>query len=208
MNEALLNFIDKDITTLSGQGFAAEILDFMREKLVQYQKETDNLYNLEATPAEGASYRLAKKDKEKFPDIITAGEKEPYYTNSSQLPVGFTDDLFEALELQNGLQTKYTGGTVLHAFLGERISDSELIKVLLKKVFTKYQLPYLTFTPTFSICPNHGYVAGEHFFCPHCLIQQPCEVYSRIVGYIRPVQQWHLGKQEEFKERKTFVLKS
>ena len=208
MNEALLNFIDKDITTLSGQGFAAEILDFMREKLVQYQKETDNLYNLEATPAEGASYRLAKKDKEKFPDIITAGEKEPYYTNSSQLPVGFTDDLFESLDLQNNLQTKYTGGTVLHAFLGERISNPELIKVLLKKVFTKYQLPYLTFTPTFSICPNHGYISGEHFFCPHCLIQQPCEVYSRIVGYIRPVQQWHLGKQEEFRDRKTFVLKS
>jgi ribonucleoside-triphosphate reductase len=176
--------------------------------LVQYQKDTGNLYNLEATPAEGASYRLAKKDKEKFPDIITAGEKEPYYTNSSQLPVGFTDDLFESLDLQNKLQTKYTGGTVLHAFLGERISDPELIKVLLKKVFTKYQLPYLTFTPTFSICPNHGYVAGEHFMCPHCLIQQPCEVYSRIVGYIRPVQQWHLGKQEEFRERKTFVLKS
>ena len=206
MNEALLNFIDKDITTLSGQGFAAEILDFMRKKLVQYQKETDNLYNLEATPAEGASYRLAKKDKEKFPDIITAGEKEPYYTNSSQLPVGFTDDLFESLDLQNKLQTKYTGGTVLHAFLGERISDPELIKVLLKKVFTKYQLPYLTFTPTFSICPNHGYVAGEHFLCPHCLIQQPCEVYSRIVGYIRPVQQWHLGKQEEFRERKAFKI--
>jgi len=208
MNEALLNFIDKDITTLSGQGFAAEILDFMREKLVQYQKETDNLYNLEATPAEGASYRLAKKDKEKFSDIITAGEKEPYYTNSSQLPVGFTDDLFESLDLQNKLQTKYTGGTVLHAFLGERISDPEMIKVLLKKVFTKYQLPYLTFTPTFSICPNHGYVSGEHFLCPHCLIQQPCEVYSRIVGYIRPVQQWHLGKQEEFRERKAFKLNS
>jgi len=208
MNEALLNFIDKDITTLSGQGFAAEILDFMREKLVQYQKETDNLYNLEATPAEGASYRLAKKDKEKFPDIITAGEKEPYYTNSSQLPVGFTDDLFESLDLQNKLQTKYTGGTVLHAFLGERISDPELIKVLLKKIFTKYQLPYLTFTPTFSICPNHGYISGEHFICPQCLIPQPCEVYSRIVGYIRPVQQWHLGKQEEFRDRKTFVLKS
>ncbi|MCX6731425.1 MAG: ribonucleoside triphosphate reductase, partial [Candidatus Parcubacteria bacterium] len=206
MNEALLNFIDKNIATSAGQKFAKEILDFMREKLIKYQEETGNLYNLEATPAEGANYRLAKRDKEKFPDIITAGEKEPYYTNSTHLPVGFTDDLFEALELQDNLQTKYTGGTVLHGFLGEKISDPEIIKPLLKKVFTKYKLPYLTFTPTFSICPNHGYISGEHFVCPHCLIPQPCEVYSRIVGYIRPVQQWHLGKQEEFRERKTYKL--
>jgi ribonucleoside-triphosphate reductase len=206
MNECLLNFIDKDITALDGQKFAAEVLDFMREKLVDFQKETGNLYNLEATPAEGVSYRLPHIDKAKFPDIITAGEKEPYYTNSSQLPVGFTDDLFKALDLQDKLQTKYTGGTVFHAFLGERISDPEMVKVLLKKIFTKHQLPYLTFTPTFSICPNHGYVPGEHFFCPHCLIQQPCEVYSRIVGYIRPVQQWHLSKQEEFRERKTYKI--
>ncbi len=206
MNECLLNFIDKDIAALAGQKFAAEVLDFMREKLVDFQKETGNLYNLEATPAEGVSYRLPHIDKAKFPDIITAGEKEPYYTNSSQLPVGFTDDLFKALDLQDKLQTKYTGGTVFHAFLGERISDPEMVKILLKKIFTKHQLPYLTFTPTFSICPNHGYVPGEHFFCPHCLIQQPCEVYSRIVGYIRPVQQWHESKQEEFKDRKEFKV--
>jgi anaerobic ribonucleoside-triphosphate reductase len=207
MNEMLLNFIDKDIASPSGQKFAVEVLEFMRDKLIKYQEETGNLYNLEATPAEGTGYRLAKKDKEVYPDIITAGEKEPYYTNSSQLPVGFTHDLFEALELQDELQTKYTGGTVLHAFLGERISNPESIKILLKKIFGKYKLPYLTFTPTFSICPAHGYLSGEHFTCPKCLIVQPCEVYSRVVGYIRPVQQWHPGKQEEFKDRMVFKLK-
>jgi len=207
MNEMLLNFIDKDITSQSGQKFAAEVLDFMRDKLIKYQEETGNLYNLEATPAEGTAYRLAKKDKEKYPEIITAGEKEPYYTNSSQLPVGFTNDLFQALDLQDTLQTKYTGGTVLHAFLGERISNPSTIKTLLKKIFTKYSLPYLTFTPTFSICPSHGYLAGEHFTCPKCVISQPCEVYSRVVGYFRPVQQWHPGKQEEFKDRLVFKVK-
>ncbi len=206
MNEALLNFIDKDISTSSGQKFASEILDFMRDKLVKYQEETGNMYNLEATPAEGASYRLAKKDKEKYPDIITAGGKELYYTNSSQLPVGFSEDLFSVLELQDNLQSKYTGGTVLHVFLGEKIDNPESVKVLLKKVFSKYSLPYLTVTPTFSVCPNHGYIAGEHFLCPNCLIQQPCEVYSRIVGYIRPVVQWNPGKQEEFKNRKKFKV--
>ena len=207
LNETLLNFIDKDIASPAGQKFAGEILDFMRKIIIGYQEETGNLYNLEATPAEGTSYRLAKKDKEKYPDIITAGDKEPYYTNSSHLPVGFTSDLFEALDLQDNLQTKYTGGTVLHGFLGERITNTETIKILLKKVFTKYSLPYLTFTPTFSICPNHGYLSGEHFTCPKCLIEQPCEVYSRVVGYIRPVQQWHLGKQEEFKNRLVYKVK-
>ncbi|MBU2036644.1 ribonucleoside triphosphate reductase [Patescibacteria group bacterium] len=207
MNEMLLNFIDKDITTSEGQKFATEVLDHMRKILVSYQEETGNLYNLEATPAEGASYRLAKKDREKYPDIITAGDKERYYTNSTQLPVGFTSDIFEALDLQDNLQVKYTGGTVLHAFLGERIQHHATIKNLLKKVFTKYRLPYLTFSPTFSICPNHGYLAGEHFTCPKCLIKQPCEVYSRVVGYIRPVQQWHLGKQEEYRERMVYKVK-
>ena len=207
MNEMLLNFIDKDITTVDGQKFASEVLDYMRKMLIKYQEETGNLYNLEATPAEGASYRLAKKDLEKYPDIITAGEKDRYYTNSTHLPVGFTNDLFEALELQDNLQIKYTGGTVLHAFLGERIQNHATIKTLLKKVFTKYSLPYLTFTPTFSICPNHGYLQGEHFICPKCLIAQPCEGYSRVVGYIRPVQQWHLGKREEFKDRLVYKVK-
>ncbi|MFH1967850.1 MAG: anaerobic ribonucleoside-triphosphate reductase, partial [bacterium] len=153
------------------------------------------------------SYRQAKTDKEKYPDIITAGTKEvPYYTNSSQLPVGFTDDVFQALDLQNDLQTKYTGGTVLHVFLGEKVSDPNMAKNLVKKIFEKYSLPYITLTPTFSICPTHGYLSGEHFECPQCTIKQPCEVYSRVVGYIRPVQQWHKGKQTEYEERKEFIL--
>jgi ribonucleoside-triphosphate reductase len=206
MNEALLNFLGEDITTERGRKFALEVLDFMRDKMVEFQEETGNLYNLEATPGEGTSYRQAKTDKEKYPDIITAGTPEvPYYTNSSQLPVGFTDDIFEALELQNDLQTKYTGGTVLHVFLGEKISDPNAAKNLVRKIFEKYSLPYITLTPTFSICPTHGYLAGEQFKCPQCTIDQPCEVYSRVVGYIRPVQQWHKGKQVEYKERKEFT---
>jgi ribonucleoside-triphosphate reductase (formate) len=205
MNEALLNFLEEDITTQKGRKFALEVLDFMRERMVKFQEETGNLYNLEATPGEGTSYRQAKTDKEKYPDIITAGTKEvPYYTNSSQLPVGFTDDVFQALDLQNDIQTKYTGGTVFHIFLGEKISDPMMAKNLVKKIFENYSLPYITLTPTFSICPTHGYISGEHFECPQCTIKQPCEVYSRVVGYIRPVQQWHKGKQEEYKERKEF----
>jgi ribonucleoside-triphosphate reductase len=208
MNEALLNFLDEDITTKKGKKFAIEILDFMRDKMIKFQEETGNLYNLEATPAEGTSYRQAKADKERYPDIITSGTPEvPFYTNSSQLPVGFTDDVFEALELQNDIQTKYTGGTVLHIFLGEKITDPDAAKNLVKKIFEKYSLPYITLTPTFSICPVHGYLPGEHFECPQCAIKQPCEVYSRVVGYIRPVNQWHKGKQQEYKERKEFVCK-
>jgi len=208
MNESLLNFLGENIASKRGRKFALEVLDFMREKLVQYQKETGNLYNLEATPGEGTSYRQAKTDKEKFPEIITAGTKEvPYYTNSSQLPVNYTDDIFEALKLQDDLQSRYTGGTVLHLFLGERVSDIQNVKNLVKKVFENFHLPYITITPTFSICPVHGYVAGEHFMCPQCAIKQPCEVYSRIVGYLRPVSQWNNGKQEEFKERKEFKIR-
>ncbi len=205
MNEAVLNFIKKNIGTPEGQKFALEILDFMREKLIKYQEETGNLYNLEATPAEGTSFRLALKDKEKYPDIITAGTKEkPYYTNSSQLPVNYTDDAFEALELQDELQCRYSGGTVNHIFLGERLKDPEQAKNLVKRVFEKFKLPYISLTPTFSICPTHGYLSGEHFNCPKCAIKQPCEVYSRIVGYLRPVSQWNDGKQQEFAERKEF----
>jgi len=208
MNEALLNFLDKDIGSPSGRKFALEILDFMRKQLVGYQEETGNLYNLEATPAEATSYRLALQDVKKYPDIITAGTKEvPYYTNSTQLPVDYTDDLFEALKLQDEIQCKYTGGTVLHLFIGERISNVQNIKTLIKKIFEKFHLPYITLTPTFSICPTHGYLSGEHFTCPKCVIKQPCEVYSRIVGYIRPVQQWHKGKQLEFEERKVYKPK-
>lgn len=208
MNEALLNFLGEDITSKRGRKFAIEVLDFMRERLVKYQEETGNLYNLEATPAESTAYRLALKDKERYPDIITAGKNAPYYTNSTQLPVGYTDDLFEALELQDDLQSRYTGGTVLHIFLGERVSDSETVKKMVKTIFDNFKLPYITFTPTFSVCPNHGYLPGEHFTCPKCVVDQPCEVYSRIVGYLRPVQQWNTGKQEEFSQRKVFKIKS
>jgi len=208
MNEALLNFLGENIASKRGRKFALEILDFMRERLIEYQKETGNLYNLEATPAESTAYRLALKDKAKYLDIITEGTKKvPYYTNSTQLPVDYTNDVFRAIELQDELQSRYTGGTVLHLFLGEKISDVNAIKNLIKKIFEKFHLPYLTITPTFSICPIHGYVSGEHFTCPKCTIEQPCEVYSRIVGYLRPVQQWNKGKQEEFKERKEFKIK-
>ena len=207
MNEALLNFLGEDITTDKGRKFALEVLDFMRDTMVKFQEETGNLYNLEATPGEGTSYRQARTDKEKYPEIITSGTQEvPFYTNSSQLPVGHTDDIFEALKLQNDLQTRYTGGTVLHIFLGEKINDPMAAKSLVKKIFENYSLPYITLTPTFSICPVHGYLQGEHFECPQCAIKQPCEVYSRVVGYIRPVNQWHKGKQQEYKERKEFAV--
>jgi len=205
MNEALLNFMNEKIVSDKGRIFAEKILDFMRNRLIDYQKETGNIYNLEATPAEGTSYRLAKMDKESYPDIITAGKDNPYYTNSTQLPVDYGEDLFQALENQDSLQTKYTGGTVFHAFLGERIYNPEVVKNLVKKVFKKFKFPYLTLTPTFSICPNHGYLPGEKFICPEC--QQETEVYSRIVGYLRPVKQWNDGKQEEYKQRVAFKIK-
>ncbi len=178
MNEALLNLIGKDIASKEGNKLAQKILTHMRNRMVKYQKETDNMYNLEATPAEGTTYRLAKSDREKYPKIIFAnneavkkGEAEPYYTNSSQLPVGHTSDIFEALELQDELQIKYTGGTVLHGFLGEKINDIEIVKNLVKKIANGYRLPYFTLTPTFSICPRHGYLTGEHQVCPKCVIE-------------------------------------
>ena len=205
MNEALLNFVGEDIGAKRGKKFAMEVLEFMRERLVKYQNENGSFYNLEATPAESTAYRLALKDREKYPDIVTAGTKDnPYYTNSSQLPVNYTDDLFEALDLQEELQCAYTGGTVLHLFLGEEIADINVVKSLVKKAFSKFKIPYLTITPTFSICPVHGYLSGKHFECPKCTIQQPCEVYSRIVGYLRPVRQWNEGKKKEFKDRKEY----
>jgi ribonucleoside-triphosphate reductase len=213
MNEALLNLLGENITTKAGQKMAKEILEHMREKIINYQKETDNLFNLEATPAEGTSYRLAKIDQEKYPKIIFANNEivkkkggEPYYTNSSQLPVSHTEDIFEALDLQDDLQTKYTGGTVLHGFLGERILDTETTKKLVRKIAENYALPYFTLTPTFSICPVHGYLSGEHYICPKCVVEQKTEVYSRVVGYIRPVEQWNKGKQAEFNDRKEFVV--
>ena len=194
MNEACLNLLADDIGSFRGKQFAVEVMDFMREKIKEFQKETGHNYNLEATPGEGTSYRLAKLDRQKY----------PYYTNSTQLPVNYTDDIFEVLDHQDDLQTKYTGGTVLHIFAGERIHNIETMKNLVKKVCNNYHLPYFTFSPTFSTCPNHGYVAGEHFTCPECGAE--CEVYSRVVGYIRPVTQWNKGKKREFKDRKEFVI--
>ncbi len=214
MNEALLNLLGVDITSKAGQKLAEEILTHMRERIVKFQEETGDLFNLEATPAEGTSYRLARLDKEKYSKIIFANDEkvkkdgvEPYYTNSSQLPVGHTEDIFEALDLQEKMQTKYTGGTVLHGFLGERIQDIESTRKLVRKIAENYSLPYFTLTPTFSICPVHGYLSGEHHTCPKCVVEQKTEVYSRVVGYIRPIQQWNGGKQEEFKDRKEFVVK-
>ena len=194
MNEACINFLKTDIGSFRGKHFAIEVMDFMRAKIIEFQKETGNNYNLEATPGEGTSYRLAKCDRNKY----------PYYTNSTQLPVNYTDDIFEVLDHQDALQTKYTGGTVVHIYAGERIYDLNTVKNLVKKICSNYKLPYFTFSPTFSTCPNHGYVAGEHFTCPEC--GADCEVYSRVVGYIRPVNQWNKGKQKEFSDRKTFLI--
>ena len=195
MNEACLNLLGDDIGSFRGKQFALEVMDFMRAKIVDFQKETGHNYNLEATPGEGTSYRLAKLDK---------NHKYPYFTNSTQLPVNYSDDIFEVLDHQDDLQTKYTGGTVVHIFAGERISNINTMKNFVKKVCNNYKLPYFTFSPTFSTCPNHGYVAGEHFKCPECGAE--CEVYSRIVGYIRPVNQWNKGKQMEFRNRTVFEV--
>ena len=211
MNEACLNFQGKTIATKEGSDFAKRVLDFMKAKMLVFQDEAGNNFNLEATPAEGTSYRLAQIDKKKFPSIICANDNgnglngaDPFYTNSSQLPVNYTDDLFEALDLQDDIQTRYTGGTVFHAFAGERIQDPSATKTFVKKICNTYHLPYFTFTPTFSVCTNHGYITGEQETCPMC--QAPCEVYSRVVGYLRPVKQWNKGKQEEFKIRKVFSV--
>jgi len=172
MNEACLNLFGETIATKRGRAFSLMTLEFMREKITKFQEETKNIYNLEATPGEGTSYRLAKIDKHKFPDIITAGKNEPYYTNSTLLPVNYTDDVFEALELQDDLQTKYSGGTVMHCFVGERLNDAEATKKLVRKIAYNFRLPYYTITPTFSICPNHGYLEGEHEYCPKCELIQ------------------------------------
>ncbi len=204
MNEALLNFMGTDISTPEGQKFAIEILDYLRNLLVEIQNETGHVYNLEATPAEGTAYRLARLDKARYPDIITAGNGTPYYTNSTQLPVGFTDDLFEALELQDELQSMYTGGTVLHTYLGESIEDIEVCKRLVRRAFERFKLPYLSLTPTFSICQDHGYIRGEHFRCPHC--GSETEVWSRVTGYLRPVDNYNEGKKQEYFDRRKFKV--
>lgn len=211
MNEACLNLLGEGIGDEVGREFALKVMDFMRSKIREYQQETGNNYNLEATPAEGTSYRLAKMDKERLVDIKCANDDDfyergakPFYTNSTQLPVNFTDDIFEVLDHQDDLQTKYTGGTVVHIYAGERIYDINIMKRLVKKICTNYKLPYFTFSPTFSTCPNHGYIAGEHFKCPKC--GDNCEVFSRVVGYIRPVKQWNEGKKAEFEARKNFKI--
>jgi ribonucleoside-triphosphate reductase len=208
MNEACMNLFGKDIGTEQGRLFALKVADFIRDKLVILQEKTGNNYNFEATPAEGTSYRMARLDKKRYPEIICANEEayrqshEPYYTNSSQLPVNYTDDIFEALDLQDDIQAKYTGGTVLHLFAGERVDDPVVIKRLVMKICNGYKIPYFTFSPTFSVCPGHGYLTGNHPQCPEC--SEITEVYSRVVGYLRPVAQWNNGKKEEFIQRKSF----
>ncbi len=207
MNEAGLNakWIGKDMTNKETQDFTVEVLNHMRNKLSDYQEMYGDLYNLEATPAESTSYRLAKHDKKRYPDIITANEDgTPYYTNSSHLPVGFTEDIFTALDIQDELQTLYTSGTVFHAFLGEKLPDWSAAANLVRKIAENYKLPYYTMSPTYSVCKNHGYIAGEHFSCPEC--GEKTEVYSRITGYYRPVQNWNDGKTQEYKDRKTYDI--
>ncbi len=208
MNEACLNaiWVGEDLTHKNAQEFTKKVLNHMRDRLSDYQEKYGDLYNLEATPAESTSYRLAKHDRERYPDIITGSKDEnvPYYTNSSHLPVDFTSDIFEALDIQDELQTLYTSGTVFHAFLGEKLEDWKVTMDLVRKIAENYRLPYYTISPTYSVCKIHGYISGEHFNCPEC--GQPAEVYSRITGYYRPVQNWNDGKTEEFKERKTYDI--
>ena len=207
MNEALLNLNGLTTADEAGSEFAVGVLDFMRERLATYQQETDQIFNLEATPAEGTSYRLAKKDQERYPDIRihnleTSHSETPYYTNSSQIPPGAELDLFDALRRQDPLQSRYTGGTVFHIFLGERLPDTAAVKQLVRRIAEQFRLPYYSITPTFSVCRDHGYLVGEHAVCPKC--GERAEVYSRVVGYLRPVEQWNDGKQAEFADRKVF----
>lgn len=206
MNESLLNFMGKDITTKEGQEFSIKVMNFLRSKMQQYQEETGNIYNLEATPAESTGTRFAKIDKKRFPNIITAGDRCPIYTNSTQVPVEYTDDIFEVVRLQDELQSLYTGGTVLHFYLGEKIEDKTIAKKLIKKVFETSKMPYISLTPTFSICPDHGYLAGEQFTCPEC--GRKTEVWSRIVGYLRQIDDFNDSKHEEYMRRKKFVIKA
>ena len=205
MNEACLNarWLRKSLCEAESQQFAKDVLNHMRERLSDYQEEYGDLYNLEATPAESTSYRFAKHDKARYPEIITSGtDSKPYYTNSSHLPVGYTDDIFKALDVQDELQTLYTSGTVFHTFLGEKVSDWRQAAILVKKIAENYKLPYYTLSPTYSICRTHGYLTGEHVWCPEC--GESTEVYSRITGYYRPVQNWNDGKSQEFAERKVY----
>jgi anaerobic ribonucleoside-triphosphate reductase len=210
MNEACTNFLGSNIAGERGMAFALEVMDFIRRVLSEIQEDTGDLYNLEATPAEGTSYRLALIDKKEFPEILCANEREyqqgaaPFYTNSTQLPVNHTHDIYEALLLQDELQTKYTGGTVFHAYLGEQISDVQAVKALVKKIVNRFRIPYFTLSPVFSVCPSHGYLNGNQERCSVC--NSETEVYARIVGYLRPVKQWNEGKRAEFDLRKSFEV--
>jgi ribonucleoside-triphosphate reductase len=210
MNEACLNLLGTDIVREKGLRFSLAVMNFIRGMFADLQEQTGDIFNLEATPAEGTSYRLAMLDKKEFPEILCANEGQyqkgaaPFYTNSTQLPVNYTDDIFETLQVQDDLQAKYTGGTVLHIYLEEQVSEPETIKALVRKVVTNYRLPYFTLTPTFSVCPSHGYLNGKQEKCPIC--NNETEVYSRVVGYLRPVKQWNNGKQAEFGMRRSFKL--
>ena len=217
LNEMVRNFSgdDEDITTPDGRELALRLLDHVRARMVEFQEETGHMYNLEATPAEGTTYRFAKEDRKRFEGILQAGTDEnPYYTNSSQLPVGYTEDPFEALELQDEFQKKYTGGTVLHLYMSEKLSTAEACRELVKRALSNFHLPYITVTPTFSICPHHGYLAGEHHTCPTCAEQNPdaepqaCEVWTRVMGYHRPVSSFNIGKKGEHAERTHFTEKA
>ena len=198
---------DKKSTYEKVQEFAKQVLDHMRERLSDYQEMYGDLYNLEATPAESTTYRFAKHDKKHYPDIITANENgTPYYTNSSHLPVGYTEDIFTALEIQDELQTRYTSGTVFHAFLGEKLPDWQSAAALVRKIAENHKLPYYTMSPTYSVCADHGYITGEEYTCPIC--GKKTEVYSRITGYYRPVQNWNDGKSQEYKDRKVYDIEN
>lgn len=214
LNEMIRNFSSDayDITDHQGHAMAVRLLDHVRERMVQLQETTGHMYNLEATPAEGATYRFAKEDRARFPGILQAGsDTNPYYTNSTQLPVGFTDDPFEALERQDELQSLYTGGTVLHLYMNERLSSARACQELVRRALTAFELPYLTITPTFSTCPHHGYLSGEHVTCPRCAREQPaaepvaCQVWTRVMGYFRPVESFNIGKKGEYAERVMFT---
>ena len=205
MHECLLNLKKVGIQTVIGQRFAIKVMHYLRSKLSEYQEVTGHMYNLEATPAESAASRLAKIDRQQYPAIITAGTEEaPYYTNSTQLPVGYTDDLLTMIKLQDELQSLYTGGTVVHLYTGEKLDDVEAVKLLIQKIFNCCQMPYISITPTFSICSVHGYLAGEHWQCPIC--HQETEVWSRVVGFLRPVKNYHAGKRQEYFDRKKYRL--
>ncbi|MCL2229275.1 MAG: ribonucleoside triphosphate reductase, partial [Firmicutes bacterium] len=204
MHECLLNYMGKGIDTPEGNGFALRIMNFLRDKMKSYQSETGNIYNLEATPAENVAPRMAKNDKKRYPDIIVSGGENPYYTNSTQLPVQFTDDIFKTVKMQDELQSLYTGGTVLHLYLGDRIKDRETAKTLIKKVFADHKMPYISLTPTFSICSSHGYIDGEKPKCPSC--KKDTEVWSRVVGFLRPVEDWSAGKRQEYKDRTKYKM--